>query len=97
MFILNKCLHYSCKDDEKISSVHKLLTTLQATDSQSLSRVHREAVVAVLDVGLTGHGVEVGLQGELHVVPAGLYLRGRTEMSTVILKLIFDCCFTLNC
>lgn len=82
-----KCLHYSC-NDEKIGSVYKLgsrysflwiLTTLQAADSQSLSRVHREAVVAVLDVGLTGHGVEVGLQGELQVVLAGLYLQVRRE------------------
>lgn len=46
--------------------------------------MHREAVVAVLDVDLTGHGVEVGLQGELQVVPAGLYLKVRGKMSTVI-------------
>lgn len=46
--------------------------------------MHREAVVAVLDVGLTGHGVEVGLQGELQVVLAGLYLQVKGEMSTVI-------------
>lgn len=33
-----------------------------------------EPVLAVLDVGLAGHGVEVGLQGELEVATAGLDL-----------------------
>lgn len=37
--------------------------------------MQREAVVAVLDVRLAGHGIEVGLQGELEVVATRLYLR----------------------
>lgn len=50
-------------------------TALQTGDTQSLSGVQRQAVVAVLDVGLAGHGVEVGLQGELHQVAARLHLQ----------------------
>lgn len=47
--------------------------------------MQREAVVAVLDVGLTGHGVEVGLQRELREVLAGLHLQElRGKMSNVI-------------
>lgn len=55
-------------------------TVLQAADAQRLSCVQREAVVAVLDVRLAGHGVEVGLQGELHVVATGLHLREEIKM-----------------
>lgn len=33
-----------------------------------------EAEMAVLDVGLAGHGVEVGLQRELQEVAPGLHL-----------------------
>lgn len=40
-------------------------TALQAADAQSLSCVQREPMVAVLDVRLAGHWVDVGLQGEL--------------------------------
>ena len=50
-------------------------TALQTGDTQSLSGVQRQAVVAVLDVRLAGHGVEVGLQGELHQVVARLHLQ----------------------
>lgn len=57
--------------------------------------MHREAVVAVLDVGLTGHGVEVGLQGELQVVLAGLYLQVRRENVYSHIELIFD--LTVSC
>lgn len=58
-------------------------TVLQAADAQRLSCVQREAVVAVLDVCLAGHGVEVGLQGELHVVATGLHLREEIKMLNV--------------
>lgn len=37
--------------------------------------MQREAVVAVLDVRLAGHGIEVGLQGELKVVATRLHLQ----------------------
>lgn len=37
--------------------------------------------MAVLDVRLAGHGVEVGLQGKLHVVPAGLHLKEETHIA----------------
>lgn len=40
-------------------------TALQAADAQRLSCVQREPMVAVLDVRLAGHWIEVGLQGEL--------------------------------
>ena len=53
----------------------KIQTTLKAADTQRLSSVQREAVMAVLDVRLAGHGIEIGLQGELHVVASGLHLR----------------------
>lgn len=38
-----------------------------------------EPVLAVLDVGLAGHGVEVGLQGELEVAATGLNLHRVTK------------------
>lgn len=54
--------------------------------------MQREAVVAVLDVGLTGHGVEVGLQRELLEVLAGLHLQElRGKMSNVIYNIWFYC------
>lgn len=40
-----------------------------------------EPVLAVLDVGLAGHGVEVGLQGELGVAAAGLDLHHVTKQT----------------
>lgn len=36
--------------------------------------MQREAVVAILDVRLAGHGIKVGLQGQLQVVLARLHL-----------------------
>lgn len=53
---------------------NKIQTALQAADAQRLSCVQREAVVAVLDERLAGHGIEVGLQGELEVVATRLHL-----------------------
>lgn len=58
-------------------------TTVQAADAQRLSRVQGEPVLAVLDVGLAGHGVEVGLQGELEVTAAWLHLRRVTTQGAV--------------
>lgn len=52
-------------------------TGLQAGDAERLSRVQRQAVMAVLDVRLAGHGINVGLQGKLQVVAAGLHLQRR--------------------
>lgn len=43
----------------------KIQTALQAADTQRLSCVECEAVIAVLDVRLARHGIEVGLQREL--------------------------------
>lgn len=43
-----------------------------------------EPVLAVLDVGLAGHGVEVGLQGELEVAATGLDLHNVTKQTIVI-------------
>lgn len=72
------------------SSFLGLLTALQAADAQSLSGVQCEAVVAVLDVCLAGHGVEVGLQRELCEVSTGLYLQVlRWTMHTVLLNHYF--------
>lgn len=52
--------------------------------------MQREAVAAVLDVRLAGHGVEVGLQRELHEVTAGLHLQEvRGKIYTVILNHYF--------
>lgn len=43
-----------------------------------------EPVLAVLDVGLAGHGVEVGLQGELEVAATRLDLHHVTKQTIVI-------------
>lgn len=53
------------------------LTIVQAGDAQGLGRVQREAVLSVLEVGHDGHGVEVGLQGQLLQIPSGLHLWAR--------------------
>lgn len=56
-----------------------VLTTGKAADSQGLGRVQGQAVLAVLDVGHGGHGVEVSLQWYLLEVPAWLDLRGNNH------------------
>lgn len=58
-------------------SACSLLTIVQAGDAQGLGRVQREAVLSVLEVGHDGHGVEVGLQGQLLQIPSGLHLWAR--------------------
>lgn len=55
------------------------LTIVEAGDAQCLGGVQREAVLCVLDVGHDGHGVEVGLQGQLLQIPPGLHLWGQGQ------------------
>lgn len=50
------------------------LTTAEAGDPQGLGCVQRQAALHVLNVGHGGHGVKVGLQWQLPLVPAGLDL-----------------------
>lgn len=50
------------------------LTAAEAGDPQRLGCVQRQAALRVLDVGHGRHGVEVGLQRQLPLVPAGLDL-----------------------
>ena len=54
-----------------------LLTIVEAGDTQGLGCVQREAALSVLEVGHDGHGVEVGLQGQLLQIPSGLHLWAR--------------------
>lgn len=56
-----------------------VLTTGEAADSQGLGRVQGQTVLAVLDVGHGGHGVEIGLQWYFLEVPAWLDLRGNNH------------------
>lgn len=55
-------------------AINEQQTALQAGDTERLSRVQREAVMAVLDVRLAGHRIKVGLQGKLLVESTGLDL-----------------------
>lgn len=57
------------------------LTIVEAGDTQGLCRVQREPVLGVLDVGHDGHGVEVGLQGQLLQIPPGLHLWAKASRS----------------
>lgn len=62
-----------------VGPIYRIRTTVQAADAQRLSRVQGEPVLAVLDVGLAGHGVEVGLQGELEEAATGLNLPSQRQ------------------
>lgn len=59
----------------KSNAVSQIPTAFQAADTQRLGGVKCEAVVAILDVRLAGHGVEVGLQGKFQVVVTRLHLK----------------------
>lgn len=65
---------YIRDEQDKKSFKNMILTSLQAADPQRLSCVQREAMMTVLDVGLTRHGIKVGLQWQFHVATTWLHL-----------------------
>lgn len=67
---------------------HGPLTTAETGDAQGLGCVQCQAALRVLDVGHGGHGVEVGLERQLPLVPAGLDLpRSRAQCLEVALAM----------